>query len=192
MDFHTGKINANGLADGFLHGECVCEGYVRMFQYLLSKCDIKSQEVCCLTDKDGIEKDEKWSDHSMIKTYLQRGTYLSDITYDAGRLQKNRYSYQYYLLSKDEMSKTRSSQGRDWDVSETPFPREEKWKLQTFAEDRIKSRGRQTTDILRSATQATETRTRTGEINNQATIIRNNQRQMVQNIEAEIDNSQEK
>lgn len=192
MEFHTGKTNANGLADGFFHGTCVCEGYVRMFQYLLSKCGIKSQEVGCLYNADKIEEGYKGSDHSMIKTYLQRGTYLSDITFDAGRFRENQYSYKYYLLSKDEMSQTRSSQGRDWDVSEMPFPREEKWNLKTFAEERIKSRGRKTTDILRSATQATETRTRTGEINNQATIIRNNQRQMVQNIETEIDNSQEK
>lgn len=57
---------------------------------------------------------------------------------------------------------------------------------------RIEKVNRNQTDILISATQATETRTRTGEINNQATIIRNNQRQMVQDIETEIDNSQEK
>ncbi len=192
MEFHTGKTNANGLAEGFFYRTCVCEGYVRMFQYLLSKCGIKSQEVVCLYDADKIEKGYKYSDHSMIKTYLQRGTYLSDITFDAGRFHENQYSYKYYLLSKGEMSQTRSSQGRDWDVSEMPFPREEKWELQRFAEDRIKSRGRQTTDILRSGIQATKTRTRTGEINNQETIIRNNQRQMVQNIETEIDNSQEK
>ena len=176
MEFHTGKINANGLADGFLHGECVCEGYVRMFQYLLSKCGIKSQEVGCLTNKDKIEEGYKYSDHSMIKTYLQRGAFLSDITFDAGNFQDNIYSYQYYLLSKGEMSKTRFLQGRDWDVSETSFPREEKWKLQAFAEDRIKSRGKQGTDILRSATQATETRTRTGEINTEAEKIKQRQK----------------
>lgn len=192
MNFHIGKANANGLADGFLHGECVCEGYVRMFQYLLSKCGIKSQEVSCLTDKDLVEKGIKYSDHSMIKAYLQRGVYLSDITWDAGLFQENKYSYQYYLLSKDEMSQTRSAQGKDWDVSEEPFPREEKWKLQKLAEERIKSRGKQSTDILRSATQVTEARTRTGIINNQATIIRENQREMVQNTEIEIHSNEEK
>ena len=59
MKFHIGKTNTNGIAEGFLHGACVCEGYVRMLQYLLGKCHVESQETGCLTEQEAINERKK-------------------------------------------------------------------------------------------------------------------------------------
>ena len=202
VQFRTGRESANGMVAAFNKGRCVCEGYVRAYMYLLKKCGIDSQEIGCLTCAGKLNKlivqqvdskkfpeevaekikkqaREKRDDHSIIKLQLENGTFLCDITADAGihrwnlsMPQQNSNEYGHFLLSKSEMERSIFLRDSWFDVSDTPFPKDELKRIQHISQERMESREKQNTDILRSAVQATETVTRTGEINTEYSNIR--------------------
>lgn len=177
VQFRTGRESANGMVVAFNKGRCVCEGYVRAYMYLLKKCGIDSQEIGCLTCAGKLNKlivqqvdskkfpeevaekikkqaREKRDDHSIIKLQLENGTFLCDITADAGihrwnlsMPQQNSNEYGHFLLSKSEMERSIFLRDSWFDVSDTPFPKDELKRIQHISQERMESREKQNTDI---------------------------------------------
>lgn len=91
------KNGSNGLINGFIHKKVVCEGYVKMAQFLLKLCNLPSHSIMNLA---GINN----TGHCILGIPLGNAYYYSDITFDAESYQ-NDQERKYFLLSKKDIQK---------------------------------------------------------------------------------------
>ena len=105
------KGGTNSCVNAILSKRCVCQGYTKAAQLLLKIAGINSYDVSCMASEDeqvlrtftiGEEKTSN-SNHSLIRVSLDNEEYYSDITWDAGRIQKGK-TREYFLLSKEDIS----------------------------------------------------------------------------------------
>lgn len=110
---------ANGAFDGFMYNTCVCEGYTRVMQYLLTLIGIKTANTHCVGCEDIYGFADKKNDnpftfitlpkdgfHSICRIERESGVYYCDPCWNAGRYQKGDESMPYLLLTKEQIAKT--------------------------------------------------------------------------------------
>ena len=90
----------NSFVNGFIYGECVCEGYAKALHYLCNYNDIKTSLVLCEIPR----ADQSIGLHSILQ-YDEGPVRLCDPTWDAGRVQRGDLSLPYFMLTEEEMSK---------------------------------------------------------------------------------------
>ena len=150
------KVNGqNGSYNAIVKKGSVCQGYSKAMQVLLKTVGIKSFDIACkaaseqaydaqsLKVSGDVEKKVE-GNHSILKVNLNfpYSVYYSDVTWDAGRYQNGKDS-QYFLLSKEDISKDHELIGEDMVITPPSKTKEERETLLTFASERIKSINKQ-------------------------------------------------
>lgn len=138
------KMGANGTLNALLFGYCVCQGYTKTMQLFLKLCNIHSIDVHCKAgrtdDRLGItingSKRIEYTDHSIIRVYLDSVNYYSDVTVDAVNTQTNKRR-KYFLLSKKDIENTHTIFGEETVIAERSISEEEQESLIRFAQNRI-------------------------------------------------------
>ncbi len=110
-------VGANGAYNAFIYGTCVCEGYTRAMQYLLTLKGIKSHNVHCISGEDKLHMSTDKQDNIYKRYDLPDDGYHSIISIDdidwlyddpcwnAGRYQRGDKSMPWTLLTKEEISR---------------------------------------------------------------------------------------
>lgn len=110
-------VGANGAYNAFIYGTCVCEGYTRAMQYLLTLKGIKSHNVYCISGEDKLHMSTDKQDNIYKRYDLPDDGYHSIISIDdidylyddpcwnAGRYQRGDKTMPWTLLTKEEISK---------------------------------------------------------------------------------------
>ena len=110
-------VGANGAYNAFIYGTCVCEGYTRAMQYLLTLKGIKSHNVHCISGEDKLHMSTDKQDNIYKRYDLPDDGYHSIISIDdidylyddpcwnAGRYQRGDKTMLWTLLTKEEISK---------------------------------------------------------------------------------------
>lgn len=110
-------VGANGAYNAFIYGTCVCEGYTRAMQYLLTLKGIKSHNVHCISGEDKLHMSTDKQDNIYKRYDLPDDGYHSIISIDdidylyddpcwnAGRYQRGDKTMPWTLLTKEEISK---------------------------------------------------------------------------------------
>ena len=150
------KFGTNGSINALLYGSCICQGYSKTMQMLLKLNGISAFDIgCVINEKEkkqtitiyDAKKHADNSNHSIIKVNLDGKIYYSDVTWDASRFQKGR-KRQYFLLSKEDISKDHKLIGEDETIGNgKSISNEEQEKLFSFSKDRlnrIKTKSKQT------------------------------------------------
>lgn len=140
------KGGTNGTINALLYKSCVCQGYSKAMQILLKLSGISAFDIGCIVEGeeekqavriyDG-KKHADSSNHSILKVNLDGKIYYSDVTWDASRFQKG-MKRQYFLLSKEDISKERKLIGENETIdSGKSISKEEQEKLFSFSKDRL-------------------------------------------------------
>lgn len=143
------KFGSNGMTNGLLYGNCVCQGYVHTAKFLLDLCDIKSTDVLCAASRTNRERlsttsdimiREVDTDHSILKINLGDGNaYYSDITFDSTRYRRGD-DRECFLLSYDDISKDHRLFNEQSTFSNSKsFTKEQQDELLRFASERIRT-----------------------------------------------------
>ena len=127
---------------------CVCQGYSKTMQLLLKLVGIHAFDIGCVAEENSSslvsisingEVAANNDDHSILKVNLNGKIFYSDVTWDAGRFQRNK-PRKYFLLSKKDMSIDHKLTGEqpviDYGIS---LSMDEQYELLKFAQDRIRS-----------------------------------------------------
>ncbi len=139
------KGGTNSCANALLLKTCVCQGYTKAAQLLLKLCGITSYDVGCLATTDDSklitmtfgEKKIDYTDHSVLRVcFPDFKEYYTDITWDAGKIQKAK-PRKYFLLSKEDISKDHQLEGEDDITTEDTISILEEEELLEFAKRRI-------------------------------------------------------
>ena len=140
------KGGTNSCINAILYKNCVCQGYTKAAQLMLKIAGIESYDVSCVaTDDENVrktftigEKKVSYSDHSILRVlFPNKEEYYSDITWDAGKIQKGE-NRENFLLSKEDISKKHQLEGED-DIETSPtISLVEEEELLNFAKERIK------------------------------------------------------
>jgi len=124
------SYGANGAYNCLVGQTCVCQGYSRGEQYLLSLLNIQSREISCTGKKDviGFSDEQKewseeeakkakdmWATHSIIRIDDCYGLY-SDPCWNSNRWHKGDKSMPYSLVTKSKISETHTLFRFDRDV----------------------------------------------------------------------------
>jgi hypothetical protein len=143
---YTHAFRSNGTYNALMKKLCVCEGYSRTIQYIMSLLGVYVKDVHCDTEEHKVYKVSvngkrfyQSADHSIQSIELNSCDYFCDLTWDASDLKKNKPP-KYFLLSHDEMSRNHKLKydPKD-DFNNTIFPRYEANRLLEFAKERIES-----------------------------------------------------
>ena len=126
---------ANGAYDGLINNSCVCEGYTRVMQYLLTLVGIKTANTHCVAgeDKYGFAEKGKADNifitlpkegfHSICRIERESGIYYCDSCWNAGRYQKGDKSMPWLLLTKEQIAKTHTLSYNEQNVAhQKPIP----------------------------------------------------------------------
>ena len=126
----------NGAYDGLINNTCVCEGYTRVMQYLLTLVDVKTANTYCIAGKDNYGFAEKKNEalirlvslpndgfHSICRIERDSGIYYCDSCWNAGRYQKGDTSMPWLLLTKGQIADTHTLSYNEQNVShQQPIP----------------------------------------------------------------------
>jgi len=110
---------ANGAYDGFIYNTCVCEGYTRVMQYLLTLLGVKTANTHCIAGKDNYGFADKNNEnrhmtvflpedgyHSICRIERESGIYYCDPCWNAGHYQNGDKSMPFLLLTKEQIAQT--------------------------------------------------------------------------------------
>lgn len=136
---HTHAVNkmvvgpshgANGLYNCLMLNKCVCEGYTRGEQYLLSLCGISSSNVACTAHADifgfsdsGRQGQTMFTElprngyHSIVRILTSDGYLYSDPCWNACVYETGRQDLPYSLLTKEEISRDHTLLYGEIDIS---------------------------------------------------------------------------
>lgn len=145
---HGRENGPNGTVNALMFHSCVCQGYSKTMQLLLKLVGIHAFDIGCVAEENSSslvsisingEVAANNDDHSILKVNLNGKIFYSDVTWDAGRFQRNK-PRKYFLLSKKDMSidhkLTDEQHVIDYGIS---LSMAEQYELLKFAQDRIRS-----------------------------------------------------
>lgn len=128
------RLGANGAYDGLINNTCVCEGYTRVMQYLLTLAGIKSANAYCIAGKDTdgfAEKDLEYvvlprdGYHSICRIEREGGIYYCDPCWNAGSFQSGGDSTKWLLLSKKQIAESHTLSYNEQNCGhQSPIPKE--------------------------------------------------------------------
>lgn len=121
---------ANGAYNALMYNSCVCEGYTRAMQYMLTLKGIKTANTHCIEGKDELHLAEAALDsefrnvtlpksgyHSICRIERDSGIYYCDPCWNASMYQRGEKSMPYFLLSKEEISQDHTLSYNEQNVS---------------------------------------------------------------------------
>ena len=129
---------ANGAYDGFMFNTCVCEGYTRVMQYLLTLLGVKTANTHCVAGKDVYGFADKKNDnrsifielpkdgfHSICRIDREHGVFYCDPCWNASRYQSGDKSMPWLLLTKEQIAETHTLSYNEQNFNnQTPIPKE--------------------------------------------------------------------